>query len=738
MNAVLSKIELSRRALSRRGAIAVLAAAGGSVVFGAKAQEGAAPTKKDFGPGGPAEAFKYWLKIDPDNSVTVGMHMSEMGQGISTALSQLVAEELGADWAKVKFAFTPNDAKIYYNRGYAPARIMESTGGSNSMRGHFTMFREIGATAREMFKSAAAAQWKVPADSISIDAGLITHAASNRSATLGALAKLAAAQIPPKEVQLTPQADWKIIGHSVPRLDTPAKVDGTAQFGADVVLPGMQVATIQICPVYGGKLVSVDEAPALAVKGVTQVVKLENAVAVVGDGYWTVQKGLKALQPQWDYGPRAHYGVAEMNADLDAGLNGPSPTLDAKGDVDATLGKAAKKITVEMYAPYLAHACMEPMNATAHVTPGRVDIWAPAQGATTIVNNVVRLLGVDASTIHITRTYLGGGFGRRGEGDFAGYAALVAKAAGTPVKLMYSREEDMRQDFYRPATKIRMTAGVDARGVLQAVDIAYAGPSITKRRFPEQVKDGKDMSHLSGFSDHPYTLAHWRMRSKIIDNGIPVGFWRAVNHTQNIFYREALINELAERAGMDAITYRRLMLEGNARYLAMLDETVKLSEFNTPLAPAKAGYKRGRGFAIGNSHGSLCGQVADVTVAPDNSVAIDRFTCVIDVGTIVNPKGVEAQMESSIIDGLGMTMFGGMTPKDGGMAENNYSEVRFLRLAEAPPDIRVKVIDWPDTYPGGVGEPAVPPTAAALVDAIARATGNRLKALPVVKQGFSA
>lgn len=722
--------------LSRRTLIGALAVAGGGIAFGVPFAEAQQPEKRDFGPGGPTEAFQYWLTVSPDNVLTVGVHMSEMGQGISTSLPQLVAEELGVDWQDVRFVFTPNGIN-YYNRGYGAIGRVEGTGGSNSIRAHFIMFREIGATAREMFKSAAAAKYKAPVGELTITGGRVVHAASNRSWTLGELAAAAAKQTPPTTVELKPKSEWKIIGQSVPRLDTPAKVDGSAGFGVDVKVPGMVIATIEACPVFGGTLKSVDETPALNVKGVLKVVTMPDAVAVVADGYWPAMKGLKALSPEWNMGPRAAYGMTEVNADLEAALNAPNPAeLMAKGDVDGTLKSAATKVSFEYQAPYLAHACMEPMNATVHVQEGRVEAWVPGQGNTLIVESISKALNIDPATVRVTRTYLGGGFGRRSDAEYAGQAALISKAVGKPVKLIWSREEDIRHDFYRPVSKVRMTAGLDAKGVLTSWDISNACPSISKRRFPDMIKGNKDPSHLAGFGDQPYNIANMRMRSSIVDNGIPVGFWRAVNHGQNIFYRESMLNELAERAGMDGLAYRRLLLVGNQRYLAMLDDLVKLSEFDAPLKPRPTGTKRGRGVAIGNSHGSMCAQVVDITVAADNTFTIDRFSCVIDVGTIVNPSIVEAQMESSIIDGLGMTMFGGLTPKNGGIAEGNFNEVRFLRLAETP-EIRVQVKEWPDTAPGGVGEPAVPPTAPALTDAIARATGVRLKALPVIKQGFS-
>jgi isoquinoline 1-oxidoreductase beta subunit len=730
-----------RISLSRRNVITALAVVGGGAAFGVTglmAQEAPKPAKRDYGPNGPTEAFKYWLKVDADSSVSVGVHMSEMGQGIATSLAQIAAEELGVDWRAVKFFFTPSGENIYFNRQFSGPNRQEGTGGSNGIRGHYQMFREIGATAREMFKLAAAAQWKVPAAEVRVDGGRVMHAGANKSATLGEFATLAAQQTAPTDVPLKPKSEWKIVGQAVKRIDTPPKVDGSARFGTDVMVPGMQVATIEACPVFGGKLVRVDQAPALAIKGVTKVVMLDNAVAVVADGYWNALKGLKALKPEWDYGARARYGMAEVRADLEAALSDSQmPELMAKGDAAADIKAAAKKASFEMDAPYLAHACMEPMNATAHYQADRIEVWAPTQSNTQILDGVVKVLNVDRNSIHVTRTFLGGGFGRRSDGDYAVQAVLISKAVGTPVKLIWSREEDIRQDFYRPASKVRMTVALDERGVVQAWDIANASPSISKRRFADMIKDGKDPSVLAGFADHPYNIKSLRVRSRIVDNGIPVGFWRSVFHGQNIHFRESMLNELAARVDLDPVAYRRLLLEGNTRYLTLIDDAVKLSEYEKPLAPAKTGYKRGRGFAIGNSHGSLCAQVGDITVAPDNTFTVDRFTCVIDVGTIINPKIVEAQMESSIFDGLSMAMFGHITPKDGGMAEGNFSDIRFLRLAEAPLDIRVKVREWPDTLPGGVGEPAVPPVSAVLVDALAKATGVRLQSLPISKQGFS-
>jgi len=719
--------------LARRVAIQAVVVGGGALILGvpfAAAQQ----VKKDFGPGGPNESFKYWLKIGADNSVTVSVHLAEMGQGVTTALPQLVAEELGAAWSDMRFEFPPNGT-VYYNRGYGG--LIEGTGGSTSIRGQYTMFREIGATAREMFKSAAALQMRVPVAELTAENTRIIHAKSGRALTLGELATAAAKQPVPTSITLKDKAEWTLLGQPVPRLDTAAKVYGSAGYGTDVAVPGMLVATIQAAPVYSARLKSVDAAPALKVQGVTHVVKLDNAIVVLADGYWNALKGLKTLSPEWEDNPRAQYGSAQMNADFDAGLNRKDlPTLQSNGNVDAAFSSAPQKLTFEYSAPYLAHACMEPMNATAHVQNNRVDIWMPGQGHTTVIDGVAKALGINHDTIHVHRTFLGGGFGRRGEDDVAVQAALVSKQVGRPVKLIWSREEDIRHDFYRPAAKMRIAAALDAQGMPTALDIVNACPSISKRRFPEAVKDGKDNANLAGFADSPYQIANTRMRYALIDNGIPVGYWRAVNHTQNVFFREAMLNELAARAGKDGLAFRRALLSDNPRYMALLEAIEKLSDYNSPILAGKSGTKRGRGFALSNSHGTIVAQVVEITVGAGNAIAIDRVCCVADVGVIVNRGIVQAQMESSILDGLASAMFGGMTPKDGGMAEGNFNDVRFMKLAETP-EMRIEVNDWPETPPGGVGEPGVPPGPPALVDALANATGVRLRALPIIKQGFN-
>lgn len=733
MNSISPRSSPSPQALPRRGALTAMALAGGGALFGIP--HARAEARPDFGPGGPEDALKIWLRVGADNTVTVACHLAEMGQGITTALCQMVAEELGAAWSDMRFVFAPN-GKYYHNRGYA--NKFESTGGSTSVRGQFRMFREIGAVAREMFKAAGAAAMNVPAGSLSIENTRVVHAPSGRALPLSALAAAAARQTPPADVALRASDTWTILGQPMPRLDTPAKIDGSAGFGVDVNVPGMLVATIQQCPVFTGTLKAVDPAPALRVKGVSHVVTLDNAVAVVADGYWPALTGLKALRPEWALPARAGYGAADLQADLDAQIvRADAPEMLSKGDMTGALAAAKAQAVFDYQVPYLTHACMEPMNATAHVQKDRVDVWMPGQGATTVVEAISKSLGVAPTSIHVHRQFLGGGFGRRGEADVALQAALVSSRIGRPVKLMWSREEDIRQDFYRPAAKVRFTVALDEKGLPTGWDIQNAVHSITKRRNPEFVKDNKDASTFNGFGDQPYNIANLRGRFAIVENGIPVGYWRSVHHSQNIFFREAMINELAARAGLDGLAYRRALLAGNARYLALLDAVARLSDYGVPLSAAPAGARRGRGVALGNANASLCAQVIDITVRSDNAISVDRVSCVVDVGTVVNPGIIAAQMESSIMDGLSMAMYGGVTPKAGGMAEGNFNEVRFLRLPEAPREIRVEAKGWADTAPGGVGEPGLPPVAPALIDALAQATGRRLRALPVARQGYS-
>ncbi|MDX2224909.1 MAG: molybdopterin cofactor-binding domain-containing protein [Rhodospirillaceae bacterium] len=724
-----------RNGFDRRAALVGLAAAGGAFVLGVprlSAQQGAAPSGfARFDPGGPAHALEHWVAIGRDNSVTVSIHLAEMGQGVATALPQLIAEELDVSWSAIRLAL-PRGNDVYYNRGYGP--VQQSTGGSSAIRGQFVMFRQIGAVAREMLKAAAAHRWRVPVAELTTADGHVLHAASDRSAAYGELAADAARIAPPSDIELRPKSAWRLLGKPLPRLDTPAKVDGSAVYGMDVAVPGALIGTAMACPAYGGRLRHLDPAPAKAVPGVVDVVALEDAVAVVATGYWPALKGLQALSPEWDLGPRADYDNAALDRDFTEALaRTGAPVLIDKGDVAGAMSTATATVSVEYEAPYLAHVCMEPMNATVDVRADGVEIWMSSQSVSNPVEGVAKALGIDPAAITFHRTYLGGGFGRRGEADVAVQAALVSRVVGKPVKLIWSREDDVRRDFYRPAARMRLTAALDAQGLPAALDIVNACPSISLRRFPQFVKDGKDMSNVSGFADMPYALANVRLTNPLVQNGIPVGYWRAVNHSQNVFFREGAIDELAIRANADPIAYRRALVGDNARLQATLD-ALAADMAAHPLPPSPAGTRRGRGVAFSTSHGAVCGQVVDIAMV-GGALKVERVFCAIDVGTAVNPGIVTTQMEGSIIDGLSFALFGGLSLQNGGVAEGNFDRIRLLKIGETP-EIVVQVLEWPEATVGGVGEPGLPPLAPALTAAIFRATGQRIRRLPISAQGL--
>lgn len=718
---------------SRRVALCTMAVAGGGFALGlpkissqALAQSAFDPTSW---PGTPAEAFEYWLEIASDNTVTINIHLAEMGQGILTAVAMLVAEELEADWQTVRTQFAPN-GKAYYNRGYSTP--MESTGGSASIRGAFGHSREVGASAREMLRLAAARRWNVPVEETRAEKTRVHHDESMRQLSYGELAEDAAKMTPPDQILLKPKSQWSIIGRSQKRLDTPAKVDGSAQFGADVQLNDMLTAVIRHCPSYDGHLVSVDPAPALSLPGVAQVIPLENAVAVLGQGYWPAHKGLEALTPEWDLGARSRYDMADLAVDLDAGLARlDAPVIRAEGNIESALEFADAVYEQTYEAPYLAHVCMEPINATAWVRNGVADIWMPGQGHSLVVDDVSVALGLDKESISVHRTFLGGGFGRRGESDVAVQAARLShQSGGRPIKLIWSREEDVRRDFYRPAAKTKISVALADDGLPIGMDVMAASPSISMRRFPQFIKDGKDPGAFSGFLDSPYPLDHHRFRYAMIENGVPVGYWRSVGHSQNVFFREAMVNELAERAGEDGLSYRRRWLAGDARTQALFDALNDLSGYSQKPDPGLF-----RGIAFNPSHGSLCAHVIHISTRGESGFTVERIDCVIDPGVVVNPDGVVAQVESQAHDGLSAALFGKVHLAKGGAADSNFDTIRMLKMAEAP-DVRVRVLEWDTASPGGLGEPALPSIAPALVDAIYQATGRRIRSLPIIDQGM--
>jgi len=662
-----------------------------------------------------------WIRINPDDSVLIVVDRSEMGQGVTTSLPMLLAEELEADWAKIKIEFAPAD-KAYIN----PMFGMQGTGGSTSVRAAYTPLRKAGAAAREMLVTAAAETWGVDKSQCRAEGGAVIHTPSKRRLTYGKLAAKAATVPLPHDVPLKEPKDWKILGTRVRRLDTPPKVDGSAQFGIDVKVPGMLVAVIARSPVFGGKVASFDAAKAKAVPGVRHVVQVSSGVAVVADGYWPAKKGRDALAVTWDEGANASVSSASIAQLFAQRAQQAGAVARHEGDPDAGLSAAAAKLEAVYELPFLAHATMEPMNCAAHVRADGVDIWAPTQFQTGAQGFGAKIGGVAPEKVKVHTTYLGGGFGRRFELDFIQEALETSKAVGAPVKVIWSREDDIRNAQYRPANYHVLRAGLDAAGHPAAWTHRIVAPSIMARVFPDTVKNGLDEEAVEGGVGMPYTIPSVHVDYLLTDTGIPVGFWRSVNNSYNAFAVESFIDELAHAAKQDPYAFRRDLLAKAPRHLGALN-----------LAASKAGWGtappagRGRGIAVYKAFESYVAEVAEVSVASDGAVKVHRVVCAVDCGPVVNPSIVEAQMESAIVFGLTAALYGEIAIEGGRVKQSNFHDYPMVRLAEMP-KIEVHIVPSSDAQ-GGVGEPGTPPIAPAVCNAIFAATGKRIRKLPIGK-----
>jgi len=703
--------------LSRRHVLEIGAAAAGGLMIGV-----ILPPMRGRAANGGASMLTAWVRIAPDDTVTIMIPSAEMGQGITTSLPMLVAEELEVDWRNIGVEFAPA------NPAYAnPIVKMQVTGGSTSIRAFFVPLRQAGAAAREMLRQAAAAKWGVrPAECNAVN-GRIVHA-SGKSEGYGALADAAAQLTVPTSVELKPRSAWRILGKSTARLDTPPKVDGSARFGLDVRLPDMLVGTIAACPVFGGKLKAVDEKPALAVKGVKAVIKLADAVAVLGDGYWPAKKGLMALAPQWDEGDNARLDSEHISAVLQDGFGTDGAVAETHGDAPAALGRSAKIVEAIYTLPFLAHATMEPMNATAKISADRCEIWAPTQAQGPAQQVVAKILGLKPEQVEIHTTYLGGGFGRKFELDCILQAVMVAKQAGKPVKLIWAREEDIQHDFYRPVSTARLRAGLDAAGKVTAWDFKIVAPSILTRVFPAWMKDGVDPTSVEGAVESPYAPADRRIEYVLKDVGVPVGFWRSVGNSITSFYVEGFIDELAHAAGQEPYAFRRSLLAEKPRHRAVLNRAAEMANWTMP--PASGHF---RGIALHESFGSIVAEVVEISIAREG-LRVHRVDCAVDCGLAINPDTIVAQMEGGIVYGLTAALYGEITIKGGRVEQANFDSYRMLQLAQTP-KIAVSILEG-DDKPGGIGEPGTPPIGPALANAIFAATGKRLRSLPVVRNGI--
>jgi isoquinoline 1-oxidoreductase beta subunit len=661
-----------------------------------------------------------FIRIDPNNGVTIIVPRVEMGQGTYTSLPMLIAEELEVELQQIHVEHAPPDAKLYSD----PILGEQATGGSTAIRGAFDPMRRVGATARTMLIAAAAQRWRVSAASCRAERGEVVHVPTGRKLSYGAVAEAAAGQRMPTEVKLKDPKDWKLIGTPAKRLDSPDKVNGRAQFGIDVKVPGMKVATVAACPAFGGKLASVDDSKARAVNGVRQVVRLDNAVAVVADHMGAAKKGLAALAITWDNGPNASLSSADIVRQLAEASQRNGLVAEERGDADRAIAAAAKRLEAVYELPFLAHATMEPMNCTVHVHKDGCDVWVPTQVPVRAQAAVAQVTGLPQSKVRVQNQFLGGGFGRRLDIDFVVQAAEIAKQVDGPVKLIWLREEDTQHDVYRPYYYDRVAAGLDEHGAPVAFKHRVTGSFVAARWAPRVLKNGLDPDAAEAAAG-PYAFANLLVDCvRQEPPGLVTGWWRGVGPTHNCFVVESFIDELAAAAGKDAVDYRRALLESAPRARAVLDLAAQQAGWGRPLAKGQ-----GRGVAVLNAFGSYLAQIAEVTVGADGNVKVDRVVSAVDCGRIVNPDTVKAEIEGGIIFGITAALYGNITIENGRVQQANFDTYRPLRINEAPV-IEVHLVSSTQA-PGGIGEPGTAAIAPAVANAIFAATGKRLRKLPV-------
>ncbi|OLC17019.1 MAG: hypothetical protein AUH29_03600 [Candidatus Rokubacteria bacterium 13_1_40CM_69_27] len=664
-------------------------------------------------------APNQWLRIDRDGVVTIINSVPEMGQGSLTTTPMIIADELDAVLDKVRVEQAPANPALYKN----PVTGTQSYGGSRGVRDHIAMWRKAAAAAREMLKQAAANEWGVPVESVETEAGTVIHRPTGRRLQYGQLVDKAQQLPVPENPKLKTPDQFRYIGKTVKRRDTPDKVTGRAIYGMDVKVPGMLVASIERCPVFGGKAKSFDATATRAVKGVKQVVQVSNGVAVVADSFWPALQGRRALKVEWDEGPVAQVSSAMISREYESAAQQPGQIARNDGDAEKVLAAGGKVHEAVYQVPFLEHACMEPMNATAHVKPDACTIWAPTQNPGGTQATAARLTGLPPEKVTVQTTLLGGGFGRRGEVDFIVDAVEVATAVGAPVKVMWTREDDITHGFYRPATYNVFRAALDANGMPSAWFTRMIGPGILIQK--GRAKAGEvDAAAVEAMRNMPYDVPNLRVEWTNKDFGIPVGFWRSVGASQNGFIVESFVDELAHVAGKDPFEYRRAILGKSPRHKAVLELVAAKANWGAPLP---AGVARGCGVVF--SYGSYAASVAEVSVAPDGAVRVHRLVCGIDAGLAVNPDAVRAQMEGGAVYALTATFYGKITVDKGRVQQSNFHDYPMLRINEMP-KVEVHILDSGEA-PGGLGEPGVPSVAPAVCNAVFAATGKRIRRLPI-------
>ena len=714
----------------RRQFLKVSGAAGGGLLVGFYLP-GAARVAEAAGAQAKLNAF---VKVGTDGRVTVICGQSEMGQGCHTALAMMVAEELEVDLARVHIEQGGIDPAFGNPRyiGFKAVGGFQATGGSSTVRNVGVPARRAGAAARFMLLSAGAERMKVPVTECFAENGFVVHRPSSRKVSYGAIANDAANVAAPDDPVLKPPSEFKIIGKSMPRHDLALKVTGKPVFGLDVARKGMLTATVARCPVFGGKAKSFNAERALKVKGVRKVARIGSGVAVIADGYWAAKKGRDALEVVWDEGPMAQVSSAELSRRWAELAKGTTAAERLKtGDAAAALAGSARRLESVYEVPFLAHVCMEPMNATAHFKGNSVEIWAPTQAQSWSQHAVAQLTGLPAKAITINTTYLGGGFGRRLEVDYVVEAVEASRAAGNvPVKVVWTREDDLQHDFYRPASYNVVQAALGADGMPTAWRHRIVGTSILQffKTFGHFLrKDGLDPTSVQGAGDYfPYDIPNVYVDYVNNNPGVPSGFWRSVGNSQNGFILESFVDELAHAAGKDPYEYRKALLAKPhaARLRAVLDLAAEKAGWGKPL-PAGVS----RGIAAHFAYGGYCAQVAEVSVAKDGNVKVQRVVAAIDSGWVVNPDMVRYQVEGAIFYGLSAALYGEITVKNGRVEQSNFHDYRVARMPEMP-KVEVHILEGKGEQ-GGAGEPGVPPIAPAVCNAIYAATGRRIRRLPI-------
>ncbi|MFZ6647677.1 molybdopterin cofactor-binding domain-containing protein [Undibacterium sp. TJN25] len=713
---------------SRRNFLSVSLAAGGGLLIGvgfnafAASASASTPTPEAASVADGAFIPNAFVRIAPDGQVTVTMAYIEMGQGPYTSIPMLIAEELEIDIRSVRLEHAPPSDKLYMN----PRLGFQVTGGSTTIRAAFEPMRRAGAAARVLLVEAAAQRWKVDAASCRAELGEVIHGPSGRRLKYGALAGDAArlAAPDPQKLVLKPLDQLKLVGTPVKRLDAPAKVNGTAMYGIDVRLPGMKVATLAQSPVFGGRLRSVDDSKARAVRGVRQIVRLEDCVAVVADHMGAAKKGLAALAIEWDEGPNAKLSTADIVNSMREASSRPGAVARNEGDNAAAMAAAATRHEAVYQVPFLIHAAMEPLNCTVHVRKDSCEIWVGTQVISRAQSAAAAVTGLPLEKVIVHNHLLGGGFGRRLEFDSVTRAVQIARQVEGPVKIIWTREEDVQHDMYRPYFYDRISAGLDAEGMPVAWHHRITGSSILKRWLPPAYNKGFDPETIDGAASPPYALPNILVDYVNHEPPVPTAFWRGVGPTHNIFVVESFIDELAAAAGQDPVAYRMALLDKNPRARAVLT-----------LAAEKAGWGKvlpagqGRGVSLQFAFGSYLALVADVAVSDEGNVSVRRVVCAVDAGVIVNPDTVQAQLQGAVIFGISAALYGEATLKDGRIEQSNFHDVRVVRMDEAPL-IETYVVASTEA-PGGMGEPGTSALAPAVTNAIYAATGKRLRKLPV-------